>query len=130
MSGLGVPHESSSKEFVRSTDPSSGPVTSTPEDRRSLLSIYRVAERDLSLANEQLETMDQWFPTRIHNIFGRAKEFKDVITIMTGRQIHPDDLTTLIIMSERLKVMPSALIFLIVNFEEKKLRRFHMSDYE
>ena len=126
---MGVPHESSSKEFVRSTDPSSGPVTFTPEDRRSQLSIYRVDERDISLAHETLETMDQWFPTRIHNVFGRAKEFKDVITLMTGRQIHPDDMTTLIIMSERLKVMPSALIFLIVDFEEKKLRLFHMSDY-
>ena len=70
--------------------------------------------------NETLTTMDTWFPTRIYNIFHGATTVKDVIALLNNRRVHPDDLTTLMILAERMKMMTSALIFIIIDFEKNK----------
>ena len=86
----------------------------------------QVDQQNLTEIHETLETMDTWFPTRIESVFNKAREVKDVITLLTNRKLHPDDMTTLMILSERMKMMPSALIFIIVDYENKKAKRNHV----
>ena len=87
-------------------------------------------EKDVTHVHETLDTMEQWFPTRIYSIFHQASEVNDVITLLTNRKLHPDDMTTLMVLSERMKIMASALIFIIVDFEKKRMRRNELREYE
>ena len=99
-------------------DNSSGIPRSTPEPLPR--SIFQISEQDVEKVNETLTTMDTWFPTRIYNIFHGATTVKDVIALLKNRRVHPDDLTTLMILAERKKMMTSALIFIIIDFEKNK----------
>ena len=113
----------------KSSNASAAPTTSTPDDKEKRRYYYTVSEEDVARVHDALETKDSWFPSRVYSVFHKAENVRDVVTILTGRRLHPDDMTTLVILSERMKIMVSALVFVIIEYEKKKVKRNEMADF-
>ena len=73
-----------------------------------------VKGQDIIKIKELMILMDPWFKTRINLAFNKATDVESVLQILAERKVHPEDVTQLLFLSEKMKLISSTVIFLIL----------------
>ena len=73
-----------------------------------------VKAQDVRKVKEYLSLMDPFFKTRLNVVFHKASDVESIHQILSDRKVHPEDVHQIVMLSEKMKLLCSTVIFIIL----------------